>query len=586
MRRFSITDKLIIASLALSIITILIVASYSFTNAKEAILNRTFSQLTSVRVIKSNLLDQFFSNCIKEIQIAKSSSDIIEITKQLNQLKTDPSKNSDLIQEHELFINQIQENFYHRIFIIGENQNICTLKAGKEKDQELSDILNNQQLLHPDDLNITDIQKLDSSLSVLRISAPITDDTGHKLGMILFEISSNSIDSIMLEYNPAHGLGISGESYLVGPDYLLRSSSRFQFNSVLKTRVKTRAVEQALAGQAGMDIIEDYRGIEVLSSYGKLDLPQLDWAILSEIDYKEATIPIYRIRNEIIFISIFIFFLVLAVIYILSRRITIPIQNLNQAAKAIGAGNLNIDIKTNLNDEIGELTNSFNQMALELKAERIKSLGSLIDGQETERQRLSRELHDSLGQSLIGLKLKYESCINRSEINAKEQKNFTELALLFDSTIEETRRISNNLMPAALKAFGLFSAIRHLCNEIAESSKIKIHLDILGKDHILDDKIKTYVFRLTQEAITNILKHSQSNEAWILIHIHLSEIKLQYKDDGIGFSMDESIKFTSHGINNMKDRVKLLSGDIQIISAPQKGTEINISIPLNTTENE
>lgn len=586
MRRFSITDKLIIASLALSIITIIIVASYSFTNAKEAILNRTFSQLTSVRVIKSNLLDQFFSNCIKEIQIAKSSSDIIEITKELNIAEEKNSENSLLIKNHELFIKEIQENFYNRICIIGLNRKICTLKESDHQKGMAFEISEDHELYDHEELIITDIQKIDEQLAILRMSAPIKDHLGKKLGTIVFEISSTSIDSIMLEYNPAHGLGISGESYLVGPDYLLRSSSRFQSNSVLKTMVKTHAVENALDGQEGIEIITDYREIEVLSSYGKLDLPQLDWAILSEIDYKEATIPIYRIRNEIIFISIFIFFLVLAVIYILSRRITIPIQNLNQAAKDIGAGNLNIDVKTNLNDEIGELTNSFNQMALELKAERIKSLGSLIDGQESERQRLSRELHDSLGQSLIGLKLRYESCINRTEINAKEQKNFAELALLFDNTIEETRRISNNLMPAALMEFGLFSATRHLCNEIAETSKIKIHLDTQGKDHILYDKVKTYVFRLTQEAITNILKHSQSYEAWIRIHINTSKIKLQFKDDGIGFSMDQSIKFTSNGINNMKDRVKLLSGDIQIISAPKKGTEINISIPLNTTENE
>lgn len=586
MRRFSITDKLIIASLALSIITIMIVASYSFTNAKEAILNRTFSQLTSVRVIKANLLDQFFSNCIKEIQIAKSSSDIIEITKQLNLLETDHYKNTILIQDHELFINEIQENFYNRICIIGQNQKVCTLKESEQQIKKALAPLANQELFDSDELIINDIQKVNDSLTVLRISAPIKDHFGEKLGILLFEISSTSIDSIMLEYNPAHGLGISGESYLVGPDYLLRSSSRFQSNSVLKTRVKTRAVEYALAGQEGIDIIEDYRGIEVLSSFGKLDLPQLNWAIISEIDYREATIPIYRIRNEIIFISIFIFVLVLIVIYILSRRITIPIQNLNQAAKDIGAGNLNIEIKTKLNDEIGELTHSFNQMALELKAERTKSLGSLIDGQESERQRLSRELHDSLGQSLIGLKLRYESCINRSEINTTEQKNFIELALLFDKTIEETRRISNNLMPAALREFGLFSAIRHLCNEIAETSKIKIHLETQGKDLPLDDKVKTYVFRLTQEAITNILKHSQSQEAWISILIDASKIKLQFKDDGIGFSMDQSIKFTSNGINNMKDRVKLLSGDIIIHSASQKGTEININIPLNTIADE
>jgi len=289
---------------------------------------------------------------------------------------------------------------------------------------------------------------------VISICSPIFNNENAIIGHIIFEVSSASIDSIMLEYNPAHGLGTSGESYLVGADYLMRSSSRFQENSILATKVKTKAVEAALKGEESTEIVMDYRGIKVLSSYMKLQLPQLDWVIVSEIDYEEATIPIYRIRNEIIFFSIFIFFLVLGVIYILSQRITIPIQRLNAAAKEVGAGNLDVDIPSKLNDEIGELTTSFNHMAQELKIERRKSLGSLIDGQDFERQRLSRELHDGLGQSLIGLKLKYENCVYNSGVKDAALSKFSDVSNLIDLTIEETRRISNNLMPAALKEFG------------------------------------------------------------------------------------------------------------------------------------
>jgi len=88
MRKFSITDKLVIASISLSIGTILIVASFSFYNTKEAILDRTFKQLTSVRVIKSNLIEKYFSNCIDEVNLAKSSSDIKNIVTKINRLKS------------------------------------------------------------------------------------------------------------------------------------------------------------------------------------------------------------------------------------------------------------------------------------------------------------------------------------------------------------------------------------------------------------------------------------------------------------------------------------------------------------------
>ncbi len=390
----------------------------------------------------------------------------------------------------------------------------------------------------------------------------------------------------MLEKEPSNGLGISGESYLVGQDHFMRSSSRFEYPSMLTTKVNTQSVELALQGKEGTAVIDDYRGIKVLSSFGKLGIPYFNWVIISEIDYKEATIPIYRIRNEIIFISIFIFLLVPVVIIILSRRITFPIQKLNQAAKEIGAGNMNVVLKTNLSDEIGELTESFNKMTQELKAERAKSPGSLIDGQESERQRLSRELHDSLGQSLIGLKLKYEYCFNHSSDFAIKHEKFGELAALFDSTIEETRRISNNLMPAALKEFCLFSALRNLCNQMAETTQKRIIFNTSGKDQDLPAKVKTYMFRIAQETITNTLKHAQAHSIVLDIEVKSDALKFRYEDDGVGFDKELASKGNTSGLKNMNDRVRLLSGSIQLDSNEGQGTKILIQIPLNQSVHE
>lgn len=591
MRRFSITDKLIIASLALSIVTIMIVASYSFYNAKEAILERTFNQLTSVRVIKSNLIEKFFSNCIKEVQLAKSSSDIHEILKQLNKAEKREQNclKDTAITNKSPFVQEILESYYTSIFVIGKNQQICYLKDANYKNGKTR--LNEQniwdQTYSSGQVNISDLSKPDSlSQAVITLSSKISDEDGNMIGMIVFEISPNSIDSIMLESNPENGLGISGESYLVGSDYLLRSSSRFQDNSVLNTLVRTEAVDAAFQNVSGSKIIQDYRGIKVLSSFGKIPIPSLNWAIITEIDYQEATVPIYSIRNEIIFISIFIFFLVLMVIFFLSRKITIPIQKLNDAAHEIGKGNLDLNLKSNLSDEIGELTEAFNKMASDLKAERVKSLGSLIDGQETERQRLSRELHDSLGQLLIGLKLKYESCINQSSFKNSSKEKFEELGSLFDKTIEETRRISNNLMPAALSEFGLVSAIRNICNQMNETSQIHIQFSVQGSNNLLNQKSKTYIFRIAQEALTNIVKHAQAKNASVQLSFDEKYCNLKIEDDGIGFDTALNRKENSNGLNNIYDRVKLLSGKYDIQSQNNKGTRIIVEIPITQKEDE
>lgn len=592
MKKFSISDKLILAFVFISIMTIFIVASYSFYKTKEAVLERTFNQLTSVRVVKTNLIEKFFFDCINDVQLSKSSSDVKEIVKQINQFNNSSNYNilnDSLIDFNIPFVNEMSKKHYTDISIIGKNKLVYYIKTSKSSYNKLNKDYDSLWInsTSSESVYIRDLTKPDSlSQPVITISSKISDSSNNIIGIIVFEISLNSIDLIMLENNPLNGLGTSGESYLTGHDFLMRSSSRFQPNSVLNTIVKTEAVDSAFNDLPGTKIIDDYRGISVLSSYSKINIPNLDWIILAEIDFKEATIPIYRIRNETAFISIFIFFIVLIVVIILSKKITYPVKRLNQAALEIGAGNFDIEIKNNLSDEIGELTDTFNKMTKklkeqteELKAERIKSLRSLIDGQESERQRLSKELHDSLGQLLIGLKMKYESCLNKSKLTNISDETFFDLGILFDRTIEETRRISNNLMPAALSEFGLITAIRNICNEISESTKINIQFKTDGIKNTLNLKVKTHIFRITQEALTNILKHSKAKNAIINILFKENVIIITIQDDGQGFDKSKIKLLNSHGLNNIKDRITLLSGNFTIRSEISKGTQIYIEIP-------
>jgi signal transduction histidine kinase len=594
MRKFSITDKLIIASFIISIAIILIVASYSFYNAKEAILDRSFNQLNSVRVIKTNLIEKFFSNCTNEVQLAATSTNVHEIVIHINDF--DKSTDYQFVQENILdfdnaFVNEIKKEYYSSIFIIGTNKLIYSIKKNNAERNNMDYDFLWKSTLAKESIYINDYTKLaDQDPVYITISSKIIDSKRKTCGIIVFEIMPEAIDSNMLNNDPSNGLGTSGESYLVGQDYLLRSSSRFQKESVLNTSVHTESVDLAFANLSGAKVVEDYRGIEVLSSFSKINIPNLNWVILAEIDYKEVTVPIYKIRNEIVFISIFIFLIVLIVIIVLSRKITFPIQKLNQAAQAVGAGDLDVKLLHHSNDEIGELSDSFNQMVeklkkqtRELEVEKSKSLRSLIDGQELERQRLSRELHDSLGQQLIGLKFKYENCLNEQNL---ESKRFNDLSVLFDQVIEETRRISNNLIPAALSEFGLTTAIRNICNEISETNTIHIQYNLKGSGKELSIELKTYLFRIVQEALTNIIKHSEAKNAVISLTFKKKSVYIHIEDDGKGFDLSKTRAYNSNGLNNINDRVSLLSGKLLIESAKSKGTKITIEIPINTVSDE
>ncbi len=432
---------------------------------------------------------------------------------------------------------------------------------------------------------IKDYSKNDSC-NYITLSSVILSKENEYEGIIVFEISSEPIDVVMLENNSSGGLGKSGESYLVGKDYLMRSSSRFQNESIMKTIVKNQAVEAALKNKTGTVIIEDYRGVKVLSSFGKLNLPFFDWVILAEIDYQEAVVPIYKIRSEIIFISIFIFIFILIAVIILSKMMTYPIEKLNNAAHEVSKGNLDIEIRSKLSDEIGVLTESFNNMIKKLKhqskiieEEQKKSLVSLIDGQEIERQRLSRELHDGLGQSLIGLKLRYESCITKLRNSEDSKTGAEKLRELFDKTIDEIRRISNNLMPAALSEFGLLTAIQNICNEISKTTNTVVKFSVYGKNQIKNQNTDIYIFRIIQEALTNIIKHSGASNAHVNFYFKENEVLIEIKDNGKGFDVSKEKNIKGNGLANMIDRTVILSGKINIKSVISEGTVIEIKIP-------
>jgi len=219
----------------------------------------------------------------------------------------------------------------------------------------------------------------------------------------------------------------------------------------------------------------------------------------------------------------------------------------------------------------------------ELQQERKRQVKSVIDGQEKERQRLSRELHDGLGQNLVAIKLKLES-ISTEQAGALDG-TLNQVKHMFSHTIDEIRRISNNLMPAALKEFSLAVVLRNLCTEIESNSGISIGLTIGVLPESLDQVLKTYIYRIVQEALTNTVKHSGANKALISVFSDFSNFHLQIEDNGIGFNTSKQSE-SGNGLYNMKERTMLLGGKINIISSKGKGVKIVAEFPLNQSKSQ
>ncbi|MBW4573615.1 MAG: adenylate/guanylate cyclase domain-containing protein [Tolypothrix carrinoi HA7290-LM1] len=229
------------------------------------------------------------------------------------------------------------------------------------------------------------------------IAAPIFNGSQF-IGILAFQLPVDKINNVMTgnKHWKENGLGDSGETYLVGPDYLMRSASRFQiedpkghaktlrsigtdektinkiteFNTtILLQSVQTKAVKEALFGKQGTQVINDYRNIPVLSSYAPLNINGLRWVILAEIDVSEAYAPIHSFEKTVLIGATLVIALITLVAMWLTAMFVKPINTLIKSARKVGAGEFDAVVKSGSQDEFGELAKSFNQTIDSLRAE-------------------------------------------------------------------------------------------------------------------------------------------------------------------------------------------------------------------------
>ena len=226
------------------------------------------------------------------------------------------------------------------------------------------------------------------------IAAPIFNQSKF-VGVLAIQVPADEINNVMTGNGKweSDGLGKSGETYLVGPDYLMRSISRFlvetpeeylqaltklgvnkdalnrirQYKtSILEQKVRTEAAEEAITGKQGIRIIRDYRDIPVLSSYAPLQIEGLNWAILSEIDLAEAYAPIYDFERQLLISATLLMLLVVLLAMAMASLFVKPINQLIESARKVADGQLDAIAVLETKDEFGELAQSFNLMVSSL----------------------------------------------------------------------------------------------------------------------------------------------------------------------------------------------------------------------------
>lgn len=349
-------------------------------------------------------------------------------------------------------------------------------------------------------------------------------------------------------FSQREGLGTSGEVYLVGKDFKIKSASR-HIHDWSNTTVQNNSVSNAFAGADGVNTVKDYRNVEVVSAFSSFRFDQLEFAILSEIDLAEVLHPL----KNILFLIYALSGLLLVINLFFSLRFTGDIwkQVLNQKE----------EIET-LNSE-------------KVKRDQENAL-QVLRVQENEREKISFSLHDSVGQYLTVLKWGLSKL--KSSLTSQEAlKEVEQLSDTCDDIIIEIREISHDLMPTLIKDFGFCLAIKDYVEKQSLIGPLKIKFTY--SPELLEVKFKRdfeiNIYRMVQEFFQNTIKHSRANFMEINLMYDVRHLILNYKDNGIGMPQDQALP---HSIDY---RTKLFGGFFERVNYDNG---LQFKITFNTSD--
>ena len=206
-------------------------------------------------------------------------------------------------------------------------------------------------------------------------------------------------------------------------------------------------------------------------------------------------------------------------------------------------------------------------------------MNSIILGEERERRRIAKDLHDGIGSMLAAAKLRFGTLTDKIPSSHETKETYS----LLDNTYEEVRRIAHNMMPKALLQLGLIPAVRQLGDFISGGGNLAIHVESLEEWPKLPDHKELLLYRIIQELLNNVQKHANASEAWVQFSYFEGESSIIIEDNGVGFDLETQKK--GMGLESLRSRVEYLHGELEIYSHPGKGTVVNIRVPHQTQEN-
>lgn len=214
-----------------------------------------------------------------------------------------------------------------------------------------------------------------------------------------------------------------------------------------------------------------------------------------------------------------------------------------------------------------------------LKQQEINSLESMMKGQERERERVGRDLHDRIGSMLSSVKLQFSALEGRlTKLEDTQRSQYDKLTGLLDETVAEVRRISHDMVRGTLADFGLLRALQDLGEALTAPGKLRVEMSAFGMEDRLPPPFEVGVYRIVQECVSNVLRHAKATELTIQLTRSVHALNVLVEDNGTGFDTDQ-LK-AGLGLRNIKERAAALGGTASIDSALGRGTTVSIDLPL------
>jgi two-component system sensor histidine kinase UhpB len=420
-------------------------------------------------------------------------------------------------------------------------------------------------------------------------SSPFLDPTSRKFFVIVSVYSSTRDMIVAGAFSPE---SLASEVFFTAYPassqatiFLMDSSRRLLFVSGTLASESLPAdhpgVAEALRGESGAQYVE-MSHTEHVVAYSPI--PMTGWALITEEEWGHVVSPSLQLTQIAPLVFVPVFLLALIALWFGAKQIVQPLQKLESKAAALAWGDFeSINESVGGISEVQHLQKELTGMARKVQAAQEglhDYIGAITSAQEDERLRLARELHDDTIQSVIALKQR----VQLAEKLVKDQngkRSLQELEGLAEQTVENLRRIIRALRPIYLEDLGLVTALEMLARE---TKTLEVDFRCTGSEQRLGRDVELALYRIAQEALSNVARHDKASRTTLNINFSEHEIKLEISDDGIGFIMPTSptdFAPSGHfGLLGMKERCELIGGRLEVQSEAGSGTRISVRLPI------